>query len=78
MKYQVHDRVVLRRDIPAKGLRAGDVGVVADCLDPGGLALEFFNALGDTTAVVVTGIEDVRPLAETDMPAVRDLAPSHL
>jgi len=38
-----HDLMVLRRDVPAHGLKAGDVGVVVGVYPEGGLEVEFVN-----------------------------------
>ena len=48
-----HDRVVLKVDLPAEGLKAGDVGTVVH-LYRDGLAyeVEFTTLSGDTAAVV--------------------------
>lgn len=72
MTYQTFERVVLNRDLPEKGLRHGDIGVVVEVLDDGGLALEIFNALGETSAVTMVSAADVQRPFEEDMLAVRE------
>jgi hypothetical protein len=50
-----HDRVVLKSDLPAEGLKAGDVGTVVHIYQDG-LAYEVeFTALNGDTVAVATG-----------------------
>ena len=56
MKIELFKRVALKIDIPDEGLRKGDVATIVDYL-PGkdgedGYALEVFNAIGETIAVI--------------------------
>jgi hypothetical protein len=73
MKYAVLDTVVLVRDFPENGLRAGDLGAVVEVYPPDGLEVEFVTASGRTTALVTLKATDVRPIADTDLVAVRSL-----
>jgi len=71
--------VVLLRDIPEEGLRAGDVGVVVDVFSgqggvPPGYMVEFLTLTGETVAVVDLTADAVRPVSERDMPQARALA----
>jgi hypothetical protein len=67
-KAKLFQRVALTTDIPQHNLRQGDVAVVVEHL-PGteasggedGYALEVFNAVGDTTAVVIVPASAVKP-----------------
>lgn len=65
--------VVLLHDVPEKGLRAGDVGVVVESfvgreyIQPGYL-VEFMMLTGVTVAVVDLTADAVRPVSEEDMP----------
>lgn len=73
--------VVLLRDLPERGLRAGDVGVVVEVLSGGstgvpGYIVEFMTLTGETVAVVDVAADAVRPVAAADMPRVRSLARS--
>ena len=72
-------RVVLTVDLPAEGLRAGDVGVVVDHYDggegrPEGYELEFFAATGETVAVVSVLATSTREATDHEVLSVRELA----
>jgi len=67
------DTVVLARDLPAYGLRAGDLGAVVETYPPDGLELEFVTASGRTQALVTLRLTDVRRVADNDLVAVRTL-----
>jgi len=73
MSYRELDTVVLMRDLPESGLRAGDLGAVVHIHDPDGLEVEFVTAAGRTEALVALSSADVRPIAETDLVSVRSL-----
>ena len=73
MKHRVLDTVVLVHDVPAKGLRAGDLGAVVDAQPPDRLEVEFVTASGRTTALVSLKDSDVRAIADTDLVAVRTI-----
>jgi hypothetical protein len=78
MKMDLFKRVVLRVDIPEHRLRKGDVATIVehlpgkDCED--GYALEVFNAVGDTIAVITVPQSAVEPLTADVIPSVRPLA----
>ena len=74
MKYKLLDTVVLDRDLPQHGLRAGDLGAVVEVYEPDGLEVEFVTASGKTQALVTLNINDVRPVQENDLVAVRSVA----
>ncbi len=76
MKHELLDTVVLVRDLPAHGLRAGDLGAVVETYPPDGLEVEFVTASGRTTALVTLKTTDERPIADTDLVAVRTIARS--
>jgi len=67
-----HDVVVLTRDVPDDGLKAGDVGVVL-VVHPGrgdvppGYTVEVTTLLGETVAVVDVPADLVRPASERDV-----------
>ncbi|MEN3011150.1 MAG: DUF4926 domain-containing protein [Candidatus Bipolaricaulaceae bacterium] len=65
--------MVLVRDIPEHGLRAGDLGVVVEVYGPDGLEVEFVTASGRAQAVLTLGARNVRKLSPEDMFAVRRL-----
>lgn len=74
MKFKKLDTVVLDRDVPAHGLRRGDLGAVVEIYEPDGLEVEFVTASGRTQAVVTLKVGDVRAIAQEDLIAVRSLA----
>ena len=74
MKHELHDTVVLVRDLPRHGLRTGDLGAVVDVQPPDALDVEFVTASGRTTALVSLKASDVRAIADTDLVAVRSIA----
>jgi len=73
MRYKTLQTVVLNRDLPDHGLRKGDLGSVVQLYDPDGLEVEFVSASGRTEALVTLKDADVRPVADTDLIAVRRL-----
>ena len=73
MEHELLDTVVLDRDLPEKGLRAGDLGAVVELFEPDGIEVEFVTASGHTGALVTLTAGDVRPVADTDLVAVRTL-----
>jgi hypothetical protein len=57
------DLVVLKRDLPAERLAAGDVGTVVLVHQQGaGYEVEFTTLSGDTVALVTLDASDVRPV----------------
>ncbi len=78
MKIDLFKRVALKIDIPDQGLRKGDVATIVEHL-PGqnaedGYALEVFNAVGESIAVVMVPESAVEPLTADKIPSVRPLA----
>jgi len=71
MTYRVLDTVVLDRDMPAHGLRKGDLGAIVEVYEPDGLEVEFVTASGRTAALVTLATRDVRPVADDDLVSVR-------
>ena len=69
-----HDRVVLRSDLPAERLKAGDVGTVVH-LYRDGLAyeVEFTTLDGDTAAVATVETSQVRPVHKREITHAREL-----
>ena len=76
MKHETPDTVVLVRDVPEHGLRAGDLGAIVEQYPPDVLEVEFVTASGRTTALVTLKTSDVRAIADTDLVAVRTVARS--
>ena len=73
MTYRELDTVVGTRDLPAHGLRRGDVGAVVQIYSPSALEVEFVTATGATQAVVTLSTDTVRPVGRKDLLAVRQL-----
>jgi len=71
VKFHRLDVVVLERDVPANGLKKGDLGTVVELYEPDGLEVEFVTASGRTEALVTLSALDVRPVVENDLVAVR-------
>lgn len=71
MTVQPLDVVVLTRDVPGHGLRRGDLGAVVEVYGSHALGVEFVAASGRTQALVTLRPEDVRPVADDDLVAVR-------
>lgn len=78
MKMDLFKRVSLRVDVPEFGLRKGDIATIVehlpgkDCED--GYAVEVFNSVGDTIAVITVPESAVEPLTVDTIPSVRPLA----
>ncbi|MGA7274501.1 MAG: DUF4926 domain-containing protein [Candidatus Udaeobacter sp.] len=72
-----HDLVVLKSDLPAEGLKAGDVGTVVH-IHRDGLAYEIeFTALnGDTVAVATVESSQVRPVHKREITHALELQPA--
>ena len=59
-----YGQAVLTRDLPEKGLKAGDVGTVVDVHEGEagtGYSIEFFSPSGETVAVATVLAEAARP-----------------
>jgi hypothetical protein len=67
----VLDVIVLTRDLPAHGLRRGDLGAVVDLRSPEAFVVEFVAASGRTQALVTLAPSDIRAVADDDLVAVR-------
>lgn len=69
------ESVVLTRDVPKSGLRAGDGGTVVPRYGEGeGYEVEFVTGEGRTVAVLTLAAEDLRPLEDREILHVRKLA----
>lgn len=71
MDFALLDTVVLNRDLPAHGLRAGDLGAVVEVYPDNGVEVEFVRASGSTKALVTLKPSDLRAVAASDILAVR-------
>ena len=65
------DVVVLTHDLPAHGLRRGDVGAVVEVYGPDAIAVEFVAASGRTQALVTLQPQDLRKAGDDDLVTVR-------
>ena len=75
LPYRELETVVLVRDLPEAGLRAGDLGAVVQVYGPDALEVEFVTASGRTQAVRTLATTDVRHVRDDDLLAVRPAAP---
>ena len=71
MTFRELDTVVLTRDRPDAGLKAGDLGAVVHVHAPGDLEVEFVTASGRTQALVTLKATEVRAVEDSDLLAVR-------
>ena len=73
MSIPIHelDPVVLVRDRPNEGLKAGDLGAVVHVYSAGAVEVEFVDAAGRTRTLVTLSVADVRAVRDEDVPAVR-------
>lgn len=68
-------RVVLTRDLPAAGLKVGDVGVVVHMYaDRSAAEVEVFSLTGETLAVATAPIDALRPVGSRDVVSARPIA----
>ena len=72
--FEALDTVVLTRDFPEQGLRAGDLGAVVEVYPSDSVEVEFVTASGRTTALVILRFTDVRPISDSDLVAVRSVS----
>ena len=70
MATELHQEVILARDVPQHGLRNGDLGTVVHIYPSGGLEVEFFTASGKTRAVVTLRDADIRMATDDEVVAV--------
>ena len=69
------DSVVLKRDLPEEGLKAGDLGAVVHLYETSdAYEVEFVRADGRTVAVVTLTPADVRSMMGDEILHVRRLA----
>lgn len=71
MKLKLLDSVLLTRDLPEHGLRIGDLGVIVHIHVPDCFEVEFFDASGDTQAVIPVRDSDLRPAKQDDLSSIR-------
>ncbi len=72
-----YKEAVLTRDLPKKGLKAGDVGTVVEVYEDEaagvGYSLEFFSPSGETVAVATVLADAARPASGDEVLHARRL-----
>ncbi len=76
MSFHALDVVVLNTDLPAQGLKRGDLGAVVDVYSPDAIEVEFVTASGRTQAVITLRTSDIREVGDGDLVAVRHVETS--
>lgn len=71
MTYSELDIVVLNADIPAHGLKKGDVGAVVFVYSADAIEVEFVLPNGQTQAVLTLQTDLLRPIDRKDVLSVR-------
>ena len=71
MSFNPLDVVVLNTDLPAQGLKRGDLGAVVDLDGPDAIEVEFVTASGHTKALITLKASDIREVGDDDLVAVR-------
>jgi len=67
-----HDRVVLRKEIPEQGLKAGDVGTVIHVYKKGeAFEVEFVTLDGETVAIATLVASQIRPVQRKEITHAR-------
>jgi hypothetical protein len=67
-----HDRVVLRKTIPERGLKTGDVGTVVHVYKKGeAFEVEFLTLQGETVAVATLAASEIRPVQKREITHAR-------
>lgn len=67
-----HDRVVLKRNIPAQGIKAGDVGTVVHVYKRDeAFEVEFLMLHGETVAIATLETSQVCPVQKREIPHAR-------
>jgi hypothetical protein len=68
------DMIALAVDLPAHGLKQGDVGTVVLVHGAEGYEVEFMTLKGETVAVVSLSTDEVRPIGQLDIANARNIA----
>ena len=71
MTFRELDTVVLEKDLPAHGLKRGDLGAVVEVYEPDAVEVEFVAASGKTEALVTLSVADIRAVRDDDLVSVR-------
>ncbi|MEA5507848.1 DUF4926 domain-containing protein [Halotia wernerae UHCC 0503] len=78
MNFELYQRVALNRDLNEYQLKKGDVATLIDFVPhpsngEQGCVLEVFSATGESIAVVIVPITDIKPLKNHEILSVRSL-----
>lgn len=77
MRYKLFEEIVLKKDMPGKNLKKGDIATIVEYHPvtggEDGYSLEVFNALGDTIAVITVPESAIESLTEYEVLSVRSL-----
>jgi hypothetical protein len=76
VSFHTLDVVVLNTDLPAQGLKRGDLGAVVDVYSPDAIEVEFVTASGRTQALITLRPGDIREVGDDDLIAVRSAGTS--
>lgn len=69
------DRIALTRDLPERGLKSGDIGVIVDANGPSGpFIIEFVAFGGETVAIVDLPADAIRALKKREIASAREVA----
>ena len=71
MSFHILDVVVLNTDLPAQGLKRGDLGAIVDVYSADAIEVEFVIASGRTQALITLRASDIREIGDDDLVAVR-------
>ncbi len=74
--FKLLDTVALTHDIPAAGLKRGDLGAIVELHSPAAMEVEFVAASGRTQSLLTLEAKDVRAVGDQDLIAVRSLGAS--
>ncbi len=69
------DVVVLECDLPARGLKRGDLGAVVEQVGPDAYAVEFVAGSWRTQALVTLNARDIRAVSDDGLLSVRSSHP---
>ena len=72
--HAILEPVALTRDIPAAGLRCGDIGAVVEVHEADAYEVEFVVASGRTQALLTLSGSDVRSLGDHDLLSARSVS----
>lgn len=73
MAFSMLDPVVVVRDLPEHGLRAGDRGAIVEVYDVTFVDVEFVTGGGRTQASVTLDVQDLHAISDDDVVSVRKL-----